>query len=270
MELFILDKDGTQYIFNNHNFLEYNKNKKSLYSVKLNTSEGDFFRTVNAIAIIKQKKEVNIDNKNKLEIKFINSNSSIFLPYNDITLKFKEEKHLYCDIDTYDISYFFKGLNYVSINDKSEKKPIYETGYFVFSDGTLLTINDIVSYENFSNNKNSYNSYIVNSKQKKYVISNCIFTCFYKQPKQLNNSILNLMIADNHIKIKGIKRTDIEFYFIENKEKITYEKNNKDLKFELLYFYKYFSAVWYSQSDNSIVNIQNNFKKNRKSNILSL
>ena len=168
MKVFIFDEDGTQYNFKNVNFIENNKNKNELYSVKLNTSEGEFFRIVNAVAIFKEQKTEKTDNN--IEISLKNTKSPLILPCNSVNMKFKEETNIYCDIDTYSLLYFFKYLNYASFLNKTDKDIIYETGYFILNDGTLLTINDIVKYETIKNSKSNYKGYIVYSVECKELL----------------------------------------------------------------------------------------------------
>lgn len=269
MKVFIFDEDGTQYNFKNVNFIENNKNKNERYSVKLNTSEGEFFRITNAVAVFKELKTEKTDNN--FEISLRNTKTPLILPYNSVNMKFKEETNIYCDIDTYNLVYFFKFLNYAAFPYKVDNDIIYETGYFILNDGTLLTINDIVKYETIENSKLNYKGYIVYSKEKAYAINNCISYIFYNKPQNANiNNILNLIIEGNHIQLEGINRTDIEFYFSDNKNKLDYKVNNQNIDLKLIYYYRHFSSAWFSKKDNPVVNIQSNFNKSKKSNILSL
>ncbi len=271
MKLFIFDEDGTQYEFKNINFIDIDKNDNGLYSIKLHTSEGEFFRISNAVAIFKEINNQKFDNN--LEIKIKNTKKPLLLPYSNASIKFKESTYIDCDIDTYELTYFFKYINYSSFSNNKEldKKPIYEKGYFVFNDGTLLTINDIVKYEKIENKKSDFQGYIIHSKKRVYAINNCICHIFYNNSKNINkNSILNLVVNGNHIKLEGIDRTDIEFYFKDNKNKLSYEINNSKIDINLSYYYRHLSSVWFSKKDNSVINLQSNFNKSKKSHILSL
>lgn len=269
MKTIIFDEDGMQYEFENVNFLEKDSNKNSLYSIKLNTEQNEFFRIVNAVAILKEIKPSK--KKNKLEIKIKNAKEPLFLYGNDINLKFKENTNIYFDIDTYEVLYFYRGINYVCFCDNLTAKPVYQTGYFIFNDGSLLNINDIIKVEKVTNNNKSYDGFIVYSKEKTYAINNCIAKILYNKNENSNkNDILNLVIENNHIELEGIVRTDVEFYFIDNKEKISHKLYNKNINLDLTYYYRHFSSVWFSKKENPIVNLQSGFRKNKNRNILSL
>ena len=104
------------------------------------------------------------------------------------------------------------------------------------------------------------------SKKRVYAINNCICHIFYNNSKNINkNSILNLVVNGNHIKLEGIDRTDIEFYFKDNKNKLSYEINNSKIDINLSYYYRHLSSVWFSKKDNSVINLQSNFNKSKKS-----
>ena len=48
------------------------------------------------------------------------------------------------------------------------------------------------------------------------------------------------------------------------------EINNSKIDINLSYYYIHLSSVWFSKKDNSVINLQSNFNKSKKSHILSL
>jgi hypothetical protein len=275
MSKILYDKYGLKYNFNEDTYIKIindNSNKKNqTYSIQAFTSESEFVKLSNIIAIFQ---ETNVVENKYLKISInVKNSTDNFTFWDDDQIKFsiKEKSNLFLSSNNYDLKYFYDFINYIEVEypEKIEitekEKDNYINNYFFFRDGSYLYIKDTIKIESLKTLEDQY-LFQVYTENKLHIIRNCIAKISYNPKK--SNDTLNLTINSNLIELEGIKKTDLEFNFNESGY-LTANLLNDDLILKFNYFSKYFTSAWFSPNNKTILNIEGNYKP-KNSSIINL
>ena len=266
MQNILYDKFGIRYDFKEGtNLKRKNEKGKNLYSFIGSTSDNEFIKLTNIVAYMYQTREYS-DQEKEVELRMHKTDKSLFFKDDCLSIRIKDGQNLSLNSSSYNISYFYSYINYVKQQSFSSSVIKYSKGFLFFLDGSMLEIDDITSYDLEKKNENDYTGAIY-TKEHTIGFSNAIALVMYTPSD--TDDILNLTINSKHIELQGVKKIDLDFCFIDNGDKISQDKLNERMAFNLFYFYKYFNGAWFSKKDRNIVNVDFVNKTGNKA-ILSL